>query len=67
MLMQICYKVEVIFSHLSLEAFHPESERIALVDVDFSELVNMKGKFNVTIPHPALTYTGANFNLETDE
>nr|XP_023014255.1 uncharacterized protein LOC111504020 [Leptinotarsa decemlineata] len=63
---EIRYKSLGDHHNLTCEAFYPEDRSVAYGTVDYKELANMNGMFNITIPHRSLKYTGAYFNTKTN-
>ncbi|KAG5880871.1 hypothetical protein JTB14_004019 [Gonioctena quinquepunctata] len=63
---EIKYKSLGDHHNLTCEAFYPEDRSVAYGTVDYKELANMNGMFNITIPHRSLNYTGANFKTQSN-
>ncbi|CAG9816912.1 unnamed protein product [Phaedon cochleariae] len=63
---EIKYKSSGDHHNLTCDAFYPEFRSVAHATVDYEELANMNGMFNITIPHRSLNYTGAYFKTETN-
>nr|CAI5832301.1 unnamed protein product [Callosobruchus analis] len=53
--------------NLTCDGFYPGDRSVVHATVDYKELANMDGMFNITIPYKALNYTGAYFSTLTNE
>ncbi|KAJ8978166.1 hypothetical protein NQ317_004215 [Molorchus minor] len=63
---EIKYDLQGDHHNLTCEAFYPEDRSVAYGTVDYKELANMNGMFNVTLPHKSLNYAGAYFTTQTN-
>ncbi|CAH1969145.1 unnamed protein product [Acanthoscelides obtectus] len=53
--------------NITCDGFYPEDRSVMHATVDYKELANMHGMFNITLPYKALNHTGAYFRTETNE
>lgn len=48
------------------QLFYPETQSVGYFTIDYKEIANMNGMFNVTVPYKNLHYLGAFFNTKTN-
>ncbi|XP_060537065.1 uncharacterized protein LOC132708634 isoform X2 [Cylas formicarius] len=53
--------------NITFKTFYPEGRSVAYGTIDYVEIANMHGTFNVTIPYKALNFTGVHFKTDTDD
>ncbi|CAH1158795.1 unnamed protein product [Phyllotreta striolata] len=63
---EIKYKALGDRHNFTCEAFSPEDRSIAYATVDYKELANMNGMFNISVPPKISGYSGAHFKTETN-
>ncbi|KAK9890371.1 hypothetical protein WA026_010464 [Henosepilachna vigintioctopunctata] len=53
------------YHNVTCQIFKPEDVSIGYGDIHFSELANMNGLLNITIPYENMNFAGVNFSTET--
>ncbi|XP_030755989.1 uncharacterized protein LOC115882214 [Sitophilus oryzae] len=53
--------------NITCKTFYPEDVSLAHFTIDYVELANMFGMFNISVPYKNFNFTGAHFKAETTE
>ncbi|CAG9760349.1 unnamed protein product [Ceutorhynchus assimilis] len=62
---QVMYNALNEHHNITCKMFHPEDVLLAFGTIDYVELANMFGIFNISVPYKSLNFSGAHFKSET--